>query len=150
MKESFSDYEEVLKNEKEPDYGFSNGKDVYGLIQQISRSTLDYSNESTNLNDKEQDNKSEPVKDQKSRKTIYNEQHSAYELVKKIKENLLKFENDEQFLSIINENYNLSLEECIDFLFKETKTIEYHNKFIEICDKNKSKLTEYYFKEFQI
>ena len=31
------------------------------------------------------------------------------------KENLLKFENDEQFLSIINENYNLSLEECIDF-----------------------------------
>ena len=217
MNESFSVYEEVLKNENEPDYGFSGGIDVYSIIQQISRSTLDYSNESTNLNDKEQDNKSEPVKDQKSRKTIYNEPHSAYELVKKIKENLLKFENDEQFLSIINENYNLSLEECInfyisnngpnyidliilnedvkklkiildilkevdinnfskeisskikqlgsilekslkdnkilfgiDFLFKETKTIEYHNKFIEICDKNKSKLTEYYFKKFQI
>lgn len=217
MEESFSDYEEVLKNENEPDYGFSKGSDVYGIIQQISRSTLDYSNESTNLNDKEQENKSEPVKDQKSRKTIYNEPHSAYELVEKIKENLLKFENNEQLLSIINENNNLSLEECIgfymsnngpdyidliilnedvkklkiildilkeveinnfseeisskikqlgsilekslndnkilfgiDFLFKNTKTIEYYNKFIEICDKNKSKLTEYYFKKFQI
>ena len=217
MNESFSVYEEVLKNENEPDYGFSGGIDVYSIIQQISHSTLDYSNESTNLNDKEQENKSEPVKDQKSRKTIYNEPHSAYELVKKIKENLLKFENNEQLLSIINENNNLSLEECIgfymsnngpdyidliilnedvkklkiildilkeveinnfseeistkikqlgsilekslkdnkilfgiDFLFKNTKTIEYYNKFIEICDKNKSKLPEYYFKKFQI
>tara|TARA_E500000178_G_scaffold356657_1_gene436731 strand:+ start:5106 stop:6737 length:1632 start_codon:yes stop_codon:yes gene_type:complete len=217
LKQSFSDYEVVLKNEKEPDYGFSSGSDVYGLIQQISRSTLDYSNESTNLNDKEQDNKSEPVKDQKSRKTIYNETHSAYELVKKIKENLLKFENDKQFLTIINENYYLSLEDFInfyirnnvanhddliilnedvnklkiildilkeveinnfkneitskikklgsilekslkdikilfgiDFLFKEFKTNGYYNEFIKICDINKSKLTEYYFKEFRI